>query len=144
MTPALCIGFAAVTFAILLLMLVLGPRHEPLPDRLRDLSADRPPPPPDPRRVSLVENPVDRLTERRVREEEKKRRLRERMVQAGFYGAAASSLFLFVRLLLIVGAIGLGFLVSGLSQVPLPQALLAGMACGIGATIAPGFWLDML
>ncbi len=144
MTPSLCIGFAAVTFAVMLIMLVLGPRQDALADRLQDIAMEQPPPPPDPRRVSLVENPVERLTERRVQEEEKKRALRERMVQAGFYGAAASSLFVFVRLLMVFGSMGLGFLVSGVTELPLAQGVLAGAACGIAATIAPGMWLDFL
>jgi tight adherence protein C len=145
MASSVCIGIAAVTFAAVLLMLVLSPRHDPLADRLQDIVTDgRPPPPPDPRRVSVVQNPVDRLTERRVQAEEKKRALRERMVQSGFYGAAASSLFIFVRLLLILGSSALGFLISGVTQLPPIPGLLAGVACGIAATIAPGIWLDIL
>ena len=45
---------------------------------------------------------------------------------------------------MIAGAAGLGFLVSTFGQLTLQQGLLAGTACGIAATIAPGFWLDRL
>jgi tight adherence protein C len=75
-------------------------------------------------------------------QEEKKRRLRERMMQAGFYAAASGSLFMMFKLLLIVGCAGLGFLISTMGKLSLMHGIGIGTICGVAATIGPSFWLD--
>jgi len=133
-TLLLCFGGAAAVF--LLLVAALGGRRKSVPERLADISANG--------GTSEGEHPLDRLTRRRLVKEEHKQKLRERLMQAGFYGTASGSLFMLFRMLLVAGAAGIGFLISQFGHVTLQQGLLAGTVCGIAATIAPGLWLDHL
>ncbi len=86
----------------------------------------------------------DRATRRRLFHEERKRRLRERMMHAGFYASASGSFFLVFRVLLIAGAAGLGFLFSTIGKLEFTPGIGLGVFCGIAATIAPGMWLDRI
>ena len=86
--------------------------------------------------------PLDRETKRQLLREEKKRQLRERMMQAGYYATASGSLFMMFRLSLVGGTAGLGFLISRIGDLDLMTGICIGTACGVAATIAPGFWLD--
>lgn len=135
-TGTLLIWFGGAAAVFLLLVAILGGRRKSVPERLADISARG--------GTENGEHPLDRLARRRLAQEEQKLKLRERLMQAGFYGGASGSLFVIFRGLLIAGAAGLGFLVSRFGQLTLAQGLLAGTVCGIGATIAPGFWLDHL
>ncbi len=121
---------------LLLLVAILGGRRHSVPERLADVSAGG--------GAEGGEHPLDRLSRRRLVKEEQKQKLRERLMQAGFYGTASGTLFVALRLLLIAGATGVGFLASRFGHLTLVQGLLAGLVCGIAATIAPGFWLDHL
>ena len=94
--------------------------------------------------VLNADSPLDRITRRRLKQEEKKRRMRERMMQAGFYAAVSGSLFMIVRMLLVAGGAGLGFLVATMSNLPPIYGVGIGALCGVVATVAPSFWLDHL
>jgi tight adherence protein C len=85
---------------------------------------------------------LDRETKRRLIREGKKQRLHERMAHAGFYSTVSGSAFVFFRLLLIVSSAGLGFLISTMGSLTWTAGMGIGTACGVAATIAPGFWLD--
>jgi len=132
-TLLIWLGGAAAFF--LLLAVVLGGRRRSVPERLADVSASN---------GTGGEHPLDRLTRRRLVQEEQKQKLRERLMQAGFYGAASGSLFMLFRMLLIAGAAGLGFLLSRLGDLGMEKGLFAGTFCGIAATVAPSLWLDQL
>jgi tight adherence protein C len=86
--------------------------------------------------------PLDRKARRKYLQEEKKRKMRERIMQAGFYGSMSWGLYQGFRILLILGAVGLGVLISTLGEVTLIQGIGIGAGCGVAATIAPGFMLD--
>ena len=91
---------------------------------------------------SIPSDPLDRKVQRSLQNEEKKRKLRERLMQSGFYGTAAGPLFAGFRMVLILGATGLGFLISMFGDLSLQHGLLIGTVCGILATLGPGFWLN--
>lgn len=136
-TGTLLIWFGGAAAVFVLLVVVLGGWRKSVPERLADISAGG--------GEGKGEHPLDRLTRRRLAQEEHRQKLRERLMQAGFYGSASGSLFFFFRVLLIAGAAGLGFLISQFGGgLPMHQGLLAGSLCGILATLAPGFWLDHL
>jgi tight adherence protein C len=140
------LGGAAAAFIVMVLLLSMG-REKHVANRLADVTADR--------SVGQVaagstakllsaDSGFDWGTRRRLHHDERRRRLRERMMQAGFYATASGSMFMMFRLLLIAGAAGLGFLFTTLSKMTLPQGIGTGVACGVAATIAPGFWLDRI
>jgi tight adherence protein C len=131
-TGTLLIWFGGAAIVFVVLVLAFGGWRRSVPKRLADVSSE------------AGENPLDRLTRQRLIKEEHKQKLRERLMQAGFYGNVSGSLFMVFRVLLIAGAAGLGFLVSRLGELSWGQGLLAGTVCGVAATIAPGFWLDRL
>jgi len=129
--------------ALGLMALVVGMGRSSVKDRLATVSADGA----TGHATGLAggvrtDTPLDKETKRRLVQEEKKRRQRERLMQAGFYATTAGSLFMMFRLLLIVGAAGLGFLVTTLGNMSLIQGIGAGVVCGVAATLAPGLWLD--
>jgi tight adherence protein C len=134
-TLLILVGGAAAIMIIL--VMILGGWRRSVPERLADLSAAG--------AGGSGETSLDRLSRRRLAQEENRQKLRERLMQAGFYGAVSGSMFLVVRGLMIAGAGGLGFLIAHFGgQFTLNQGLLAGTACGIAATVAPGIWLDRL
>lgn len=146
-TLMLWLGGAAAVFIGMVLLLSLG-RGNKLEDRLADVSGNT-------QSVGgagaaslekLAEpaSGLDRTTRRRLFHEARKRRLRERMMHAGFYASASGSFFVIFRVLLIAGSAGLGFLFSTIGKLEFIHGIGAGLACGIAATIAPGMWLDRI
>jgi tight adherence protein C len=99
---------------------------------------------PDGTRAGVVaaENPVERMTKRRLQQEERQEKLRHRLMQAGFYDRAASHLFVVVRVVMIAGAAAAGFALGRVFRLPLAVGLGAGAVGGLAATVAPSFWLD--
>ena len=74
--------------------------------------------------------------------QERRKKLGERLVQAGLY-KRNSMLFFYTTQGLLGGApILIGFAAATMGFVTLPAALVLGAATGVGGIIAPGFWLD--
>ena len=144
-TGTLLLWLAGAAALIIMMVVALGFGRGNVANRLADVSTDSPGHMPDTGLGTLAtDTSFDRGTRRRLHQEERKRRLRERMMHAGFYATASGSLFMMFRLLLIASAAGLGFLFSTVSNLPLHFGIIAGVLCGVAATIAPGFWLDHL
>ncbi len=91
-----------------------------------------------------ADDALERKTRQRLKQDEKRRQLRERMMHAGFYASVSSSMFTIVRVLLVAGGAGLGFLVATISSLPLNYGMAIGACCAVAGIIAPGFWLDHL
>jgi len=126
-----------------LVALLVSARRDPVQRRLGELSAG------GMRRqpgggAALVaaENPVDQLARRRLRQEEQKKNLRDRLMQAGLYGQAAVAVFLVLRIILMLGPAVLGFVAAQMGRLSLTQGILFGLIAGIVGTLAPGLWLD--
>ena len=92
--------------------------------------------------VTLVDNPLDRWTDRRMKRDEQKEGVKERMVRAGFYAPKAVVIFTIMRGALLLGPVAAGFLLSTTGDITLRDGLLLGGIVGILGTLAPGFWLD--
>ena len=126
-----------------LVALLVSARRDPVERRLGELSAGgmrrRPGGGGGP---MAAENPVDQLARRRLRQEEQKKNLRDRLMQAGLYGQAAFGVFLVLRIILMVGPAVLGFVAAQMGRLTLTQGLLFGLIAGIVGTLAPGMWLD--
>ncbi len=94
------------------------------------------------REVTLVDNPLDRWTDRRMKRDEQKEGVKERMVRAGFYAPKAVVIFTIMRGALLLGPVAAGFALSTTGDITLRDGLLLGGIVGILGTLAPGFWLD--
>lgn len=146
-TGTLLIWFGGAALVFLGLVALLGTGRGQVADRLASVSGDAvvgQGVPGGDLGLGGNENSLDRETRRRLVQEEKKRRLRERLMQAGFYATVSGSLFMMFRVLLVVGSAGLGFLIAAMSNLPLVHGIGIGGFCGVTATIAPSFWLDHL
>lgn len=136
--------FAAAASFVVLVALLWGKTPRRARARLAGLSGDTPgrsvgaigAAPRPPRRV-----PADQ-SHPRASEDDEKKDLRDRIVQAGIYHKNAVSVLITIRVALFASMLGLGLLAShaGLLQ-PLP-AILTGALAGLAATLAPSFWLD--
>ncbi len=138
----LFIGLGGAALILIILVMLLAAKPKQVKDRLADVADGAATGQAAGISDGLTDGPLDRETRRRLQQEEKKRLMRERLMQAGFYAAVSNSLFVTLRLLLIAGSAGLGFLISTLGNFPLMHGLGIGAFCGVLATIAPGFWLD--
>lgn len=146
-TGTLLLWFGGAAILFLGLVAVLGTHRSHVSHRLASVSEGASSSEAAAEGVSSLLNadsPLDRETRQRLQQEEKKRKLRERLMQAGFYATAAGSLFMMFRMLLVVGGAGLGFLIAAMSKMPWHYGIGIGAFCGIAATVAPSFWLDHL
>ena len=125
-----------------LVALLVSARRDPVQRRLGELSAGGMPRHGGGAGLVAAENPVDQLARRRLRQEEQKKNLRDRLMQAGLYGQAAFGVFFVLRMILMVGPAVLGFLAAQMGRLSLTQGLLFGLIAGIVGTLSPGLWLD--
>lgn len=145
-TSTLLIWLGGAAFFVIMALL-LGMGRGRVANRLADVSSVQPADQAASGSTAALlgaDSGFDWSTRRRLHHAERRRRLRERMMQAGFYATTSGSLFMMFRVLLIAGAAGLGFLFSTLSKLSLMQGIGAGVVCGVAATVAPGFWLDRI
>jgi tight adherence protein C len=146
-TGTLLIWFGGAALVFLALVALLGTSRGHVTDRLAGVAGDSTTSQPASGGLGGLLNadsPLDKETRRRLQDEEKKRRLRERLMQAGFYATASGSVFMMFRIMLVAGGGGLGFLIATMAKMPLLHGIGIGAACGVAATIAPSFWLDHL
>jgi tight adherence protein C len=69
-------------------------------------------------------------------------RLKTRLMYAGFYSRQAMTIFLGVKLLLMMSPALIGLVVGAVGLMPLQLAVLGGGCLGILGMIGPSFWLD--
>ncbi len=146
-TSTLLIWFGGAALVFLALVALLSTGRGRVTDRLASVSGESTASETAPGGLAGLLNagsPLDRETRKRLQHEEKKRRLRERLMQAGFYAAASGSLFMMFRVLLVVGSAGLGFLIATMGKMQLFHGIGIGAFCGVAATVAPSLWLDRL
>jgi hypothetical protein len=137
-TGTLLLWLAGAAAVFIMMVVVLGFGRGNVANRLADVSTDSPGSMPDAGLGTLAtDTSFDRGTRRRLHQEERKRRLRERMMHAGFYATASGSLFMMFRLLLIAGAAGLGFLFSTISNCRCTTVLALGCSAAWRPPWAP-------
>ena len=91
---------------------------------------------------ATAQTQIDRWTSRRVRQEEKKDKFKERMTQAGFYKPRAAVFFLLLRIALMSTPTVVGIVVARIGIITISQAVIFGILAGLAGTLAPTFWLD--
>jgi tight adherence protein C len=74
--------------------------------------------------------------------EERRKRVGERLIQAGLYKPNSVGFFYTTQAVLGIVPIILGFAAATMGFAPLPIALILGAMTGVAGIIAPGFWLD--
>ena len=140
-------AFLAVSSLVLLIVVLAGGRAEPLEARLsgspgrggieglddRDLLGEAAP------SFELTGLLSGLLTPTR---EEGRRKLGDRLIQAGLYKRGSLPAYVVTRALSIVAPTAIGFGAHVLGMLTLSQGLVAGVAAGLAGTIAPSFWLD--
>ena len=88
--------------------------------------------------TSLAESQIAK----RLKKDEKKKKLQARILQAGLYRRNAAATYVVLRLVLLVVPITVGFF-AGRAGVISPQiGMLIGLLGGLFGTLAPSFWLD--
>lgn len=136
--------FAAVSSLVILVFMLVAGKKSQVEERLEHLTESRPvqPGPMAGGRTLLIENPVDQLAQHRMKREEQKANLKDRLMQAGFYGSGVTGLFVVLRIVMLVGPAALGYLAAEAGMITLTQGFLFGAMAGLAGTLAPSFWLD--
>jgi len=76
------------------------------------------------------------------KDEERKRRLRDRLIHAGLYKQNSTLFFVVTKVALIAFPIVLGLMASSAGVITVRHALFFGLVAGGLGTIIPSFWLD--
>lgn len=76
-------------------------------------------------------------------QDEQRRKLGDRLVQAGLYKRGSTTFFYMTQVALAGVPLTLGILGATVGMLPLQTALLLGLTCGIGGIVLPGLWLDL-
>jgi len=137
---------------VLLVFLLLSGRKDRVSQRIGDLAGDSNTPP-EGSGASLVMTPrsasagkttsaVDRWTSRRIRQEEKRDKLKDRMMQAGFYRPRAAVLLFALRTILMLAPTALGIVAAEMGLISMASGIGFGILAGLAGTLAPVFWLD--
>ncbi len=146
--------FAAASSLVVLIFVVVGSRRSRVDQRLQSLGAGGGKQPGEvgsragnaagafSTSPKAAASQVDRWTSRRMRQEEKKQGLKDRIEQAGLYKSKAVAAFVVARIILLAVPALLGMMAAKMGMMTMVQGVvLGGLAGGIG-TLAPNFWLD--
>jgi tight adherence protein C len=137
-------AFVMAASLVLLLSTLVGGRRSRLDARLNDLSGKGGPEEADDDPVAqFAKAALPKMGATLIPDDEEKRtKLRARLIHAGLYGRQAMPVFLGVKLLLMVGPTLLGVAASSLGLVPFAHGLIFGALLGGLGLIGPSFWLD--
>jgi tight adherence protein C len=122
------------------LWLVFAGAEEPVEERLNELRAEQ--------RMLASEQSGKKLADLQEfrqswsHKEERRKKLGERLVQAGLYKRNSIAFFYTTQGLLGGVPVVLGFAAATMGITTLPAAMLLGAMTGIAGIVAPGFWLD--
>lgn len=138
---ALVFLFAVAGVSLLgLLWLVFTGGREPAKKQIHELGAER-----NSQQRAKAGAATSSLQEFRdswSQKEERRKRLGERLVQAGLYKRNSMSFFYFTQFLLGGIPVLIGFTAATMGYTTMPMGLLLGATTGVAGIIAPGFWLD--
>jgi tight adherence protein C len=138
--------FMAASLAVVVGML-FADRNRRVDARLRDLATDGQPS----AKPSMTAGAVSRVVRKALPkiaqplipdEGAERTKLKTRLILAGLYSPQAMTIFLGVKMFLMVVPVAIGLIVGGLGLVPIKYGLLVGACASIFGTIGPSFWLD--
>jgi tight adherence protein C len=78
-----------------------------------------------------------------TQDEQSRRQLAERLIQAGLYRRNSKAYYVFVKILLASLVAGIGVAAAMFGVLTLFQGVLCGAIAGLLATVLPSFWLDI-
>ena len=138
-TLTLCFTVAGVSL-LAVVWLVFAGEGEPVEARLSELRAEQ-------RRLDGEQSSKKMADLQEFREswshkEERRKKLGERLVQAGLYKRNSVAFFYTTQVLLGVVPVVIGFAAATMGLTTLPMAILLGATTGIAGIVAPGLWLD--
>jgi tight adherence protein C len=139
-TQALTAFMMASSLTVLIFLLLTRPKDR-LDNRLRELSRKGAPDPDALTRFTTGALPKMGIA-LMPRKEEERTKLQTRLLHAGLYGRSALSIYLGVKLLLMVGPLFLGFVIGMAGLVPVSSGIIFGALLGMCGMIGPSFWLD--
>ena len=135
--------FLAVSSLIVLFFVLAGGRRNRLDSRLDDLSGTQLQAPEPDSMAQFAQSALPKMGIPLLPEDEEKRtRLRARLIHAGLYGRQAMLVFLGVKMLLIVSPAVLGLAAGVLGLVPFAKGALWGALLGVVGIVGPGYWLS--
>lgn len=130
-------SFVMASSLVLMMFLILGARRDRVDERIEGLAAAHA----STAKQAPSESSLDLWTSRRIRQQETKRGLKDKMMQAGFYSPKAAKLLFALRIALMLVPALLGVLASRMGMLSLSQGLVLGALAGLAGTIAPALWL---
>lgn len=136
---ALLFSIAGISLLGVLWLMFSGER-QPVEERLNELRNEQQTFGTGPTGTKLAD--VQEFRESWSHKEERRKKLGERLVQAGLYKRNSMFFFYITQALLGGVPIVLGFAAATMGFARLPIALVLGVMTGIAGIIAPGFWLD--
>jgi tight adherence protein C len=136
---ALLFSIAGISLLGVLWLMFSGER-QPVEERLNELRNEQQTFGTGPTGTKLAD--VQEFRESWSHKEERRKKLGERLVQAGLYKRNSMFFFYITQALLGGVPLVLGFAAATLGFASLPIALVLGVMTGIAGIIAPGFWLD--
>ncbi|NQV28382.1 MAG: type II secretion system F family protein [Rhodopirellula sp.] len=136
----------AASVAGLVGLLIAG-RNRRLDARLRGISSDGSQPAKPAASAAAVSRAVRKALPRMAQpitpdEGAERTKLKTRLILAGFYSPQAMTIFLGVKMFLMVVPVVIGLILGALGLVPTKYGLLVGACASIFGTIGPSFWLD--
>jgi tight adherence protein C len=87
---------------------------------------------------------IDQVADAKLKKEEAKKHLRNRLVQAGLYSKQALFIFHVARVATFLTPLLIGFFAASMEYVTLPVGLAIGGFISVVGTLAPSFYLDHL
>jgi tight adherence protein C len=76
-------------------------------------------------------------------DEEQRRRLGDRLIQAGLYKRGSVAFYVTAKLVLALLPVLIGIVAAGAGVLTFRQAIMFGVPTGVFGTIIPSFWLDI-
>ena len=142
----LIVFFMAASLAGLIALLVVG-RNRRIETRLRELSSDSSQSAKPAVSAGAVSRAVRKALPKMAQplipdEGDERTKLKTRLILAGLYSPQAMTLFLGVKMSLMVVPVVIGLIIGGVGLVPTKYGLLIGACASIFGTIGPSFWLD--
>jgi len=131
--------FASGTLGTVFVLLLLTGRRSTADDRISLLTDNR-----SPRdgMLPITDTVLSLQLKQRLEADKKKQQIRDKLLQAGFYGQHSAKWLLAARVVSMIIPLILGCLASSITSIPLANALIFSFIIGLLGMLAPTFILD--
>jgi tight adherence protein C len=137
------IVFLMVGSLVILVGMLVNGRKSRLDSRLRELSGKGVGPAGSDPMAQLARSALPKMGAPLMpTDPEERSRLQARLLQAGLYNRQAMSIFMGVKMMLMISPPILGLMVGSVGLVPLVNGLVYGLLLSFIGMVGPSFWLD--